>query len=869
LVDRYRIERQLGAGGMAIVFLATDLRHQRQVAVKVLRQELASAIGTERFIREIRLAARLQHPHILQLFDSGEADGLLYYVMPYVAGESLRHRLAAGAIPVSEAVRILRDVADALAHAHGEGLVHRDIKPDNVMLSGRHALVADFGIAKAVGSSVSQGITGTGAAIGTPAYMAPEQINPTGTIDHRADLYAFGVMAYELIAGHPPFQAEDAGTLLAQHLAADPPPLSAPLEAVPAQLASVIMQCLAKRPSDRPQGADDLLRELDLLSIPVDGGKTPAGRSSSTSRWSRRPRALPWAAVLVAIVGAGWLIMPLFARHDGSPLTLQEITHVGNVVETDVSPDGQFLGYISKDDSIFLLDVQDLRTGTVLRLETTPDLLYGLDWSPDGLHLLVGDKKDSAGPVHIYSRTGGEPRRVVTPFFNSRWTKTAEQLYSFAEDWHRVSFVNLNGSPGVYRLVFHDTLTWLADIVERPGGNVFAMAMVDEPLLHSRIWTFRADSAQRTRVGVVDTLKSQSLVLEDSGEVTQLSWSQDGQWLFYVARRPGSIELRRVRLDANALPRGHPETALSGLEWFKSLAISDDGKIYYVKGSTFSNLWLGRRRAGSWQIQSLTTGTSSRTAPAISPDGQRIAFLKTIDGRSDVYLLPSTGGEETRLTHLESVTGQPAWSPDGKLLAFGVSTNGALHVASVVPGDPGSLRVFEKAELAHNGGLTWSPGTLILYQVPGLGNFNFLDPVTGGVDPLLPSDSSHLGWVHYPRYSPDAARVAFSWVRAQSRLSGLYVIDLGTKAIRPLWLHVGTTISPLGWSPDGAAVLVAVSGGRDMWSFSAGTGVRHSAVAVAFRFGDEFMGSQVGETAALQDQDYRGDVWVIQGLTRQ
>lgn len=863
LGDRYRFERELGAGGMAIVFLATDLRHQRRVAVKVMRQELASAIGTERFLREIKLAARLQHPHILQLFDSGETDGLLYYVMPYIAGETLRHRLLSGALSVSEATRILRDVADALAYAHSEGLVHRDIKPDNVMLSGRHALVADFGVAKALGASASQEITGTGAAIGTPAYMAPEQISPTGSIDHRADLYAFGVMAYELIAGHPPFQADDVGSVLAQHLAVEPRPIVSPSGPVPAALAEIVMQCLAKRSTDRPRSAEDVLRQLELFTTPADGLARPITQSPS----HHRTTALPWAAALVAIAGAGWLVMPRFARHGVPPLQLHEITHVGNVVEADVSPDGQFLGYVSKDDSLFLLDVQDLRTGTILRLATTQDLLFGVNWSPDGLRLLVGDKEDSAGPVHIYSRTGGEPRRVAAGFFNSRWTRAGDQLLSFAMDWHGVGFVNLNGSPGQYSLRFRDTLTWLMDVVEHPRGNVFAMAMTDEPGLRSRIWIFRVDSAQRRKIGVVDTLKTQPLLLEDSGEVTKLRWSPDGQWLFYVAQKQGTAELRRLRVDREALPRGRPETLFGGLEWFNSLTLSGDGNVYYVKGNTFSNLWLGRQRGGTWEIQSLTTGTSSRTAPAISPDRERIAFLKTIDGRSDLYLLPATGGEETQLTHLESVVGQPAWSRDGRTLAFGYRSNGALRVATIAPGDPRSLRVFDRAELSNNGALTWSPGARILYEVPDLRNLNLLDPSTGAVEPLLPPDTV-VGWLHQARYSPDARNVAVYWVRGQSSLSGLYMIDVATRSTRPLWLNAGSVMSPLGWSPDGEAILTAVSGGRDIWSLSVKSGTRHSVAAVAFRFGDYFMGSQVGETAALQDQDYRGDVWVLQGLKR-
>jgi serine/threonine protein kinase len=197
----------VGQGGMATVYLAEDLKHGRRVAVKVLRPELAAALGHERFVREIGIAAQLQHPHILPLFDSGEAEGFLYYVMPFVEGESLRERLTRdGSIPIHEAVRIIREVVDALAHAHQHGIVHRDIKPDNVMLSGRHATVTDFGVAKAVSAAGSDKLTTVGMALGTPTYMSPEQAMGETDLDARADIYSVGALAYELLSGHPPFE---------------------------------------------------------------------------------------------------------------------------------------------------------------------------------------------------------------------------------------------------------------------------------------------------------------------------------------------------------------------------------------------------------------------------------------------------------------------------------------------------------------------------------------------------------------------------------------------------------------------------------------------------------------------------------------
>ena len=257
LAPRYLVRRELGAGGMAVVYLAEDPRHGRQVAVKVMRPELAAALGPERFLREIRIAARLRHPHIVPLYDSGEADGLLYYVMPYVEGESLRDRLRRERqLPVDEALGIAREVADALAHAHEHELIHRDIKPENILLEGGHALVADFGIARAVGSAATtQVTTATGLAIGTPAYMSPEQALGDTAVDARSDIYALGCVLYEMLAGEPPYTGPTPQAIMARQLAEPVRSLRIVRDAVPDLLERAVMRALARVPADRFRSA--------------------------------------------------------------------------------------------------------------------------------------------------------------------------------------------------------------------------------------------------------------------------------------------------------------------------------------------------------------------------------------------------------------------------------------------------------------------------------------------------------------------------------------------------------------------------------------------------------------------------------------
>jgi len=268
LGDAYRIERELAAGGMARVFVAQETTLGRRVVVKTLSPELAGAVSTERFRREIRLAASLQQANIVPVHSAGEMDGVPYYTMPYVEGESLRsHLTACGALPVREAVGILRDVARALAFAHERGVVHRDIKPENVLLSGSTAVVTDFGIAKALEVSAThpQGATLTqlGTALGTPAYMSPEQATGDPNVDHRADIYALGVLAYELLAGAPPFTGRSLQALVAAHVVERPPDLTSRSPSVPRELAALVMRCLEKDPARRPQSAREVLDTLE------------------------------------------------------------------------------------------------------------------------------------------------------------------------------------------------------------------------------------------------------------------------------------------------------------------------------------------------------------------------------------------------------------------------------------------------------------------------------------------------------------------------------------------------------------------------------------------------------------------------------
>ncbi len=313
LGDNLTLEQELGGGGMSRVFVAHESALGRKVVVKVLPPDMAAAVNIDRFRREIQLAAQLQHPHIVPLLSAGETQGLPYFTMPFVKGESLRARLARGGeLPVSESVRVLREVASALSYAHENGVVHRDIKPENVLISGGSAMVTDFGVAKAVSaSSGAASLTSLGVALGTPAYMAPEQATADPNTDHRADIYALGVLAYEMLSGSTPFSGRSPQSMLAAQVTETPDPITRLRPTIPPMLADLVMWCLEKRPADRPQSAAEVMHELDALTTPSGGmAPTTAHRSVKVdARLPRRSYAIAGAALTLALIAfAAWKV---------------------------------------------------------------------------------------------------------------------------------------------------------------------------------------------------------------------------------------------------------------------------------------------------------------------------------------------------------------------------------------------------------------------------------------------------------------------------------------------------------------------------------------------------------------------------------
>ena len=427
LGEAYTIERELGGGGMSRVFAAHENALSRKVVVKVVAQDLAEGVSVDRFNREIMMAAGLQHPHIVGVLSAGETDGLPFFIMPFVEGDSLRDRLAGGPLPVPEAVSVLRDVGRALGYAHERGIVHRDVKPDNVMLSHGAASIMDFGVAKALGSAketeevdtqAGTALTRVGTSVGTPAYMAPEQAAGEDDIDHRADIYALGITAYEMLAGKPPFHDRPTRALMAAHLTERPPPLEAQRHGVPAALVTLVNRCLEKEPADRPQSAAEL---VDALADPaVVSGETKSAVLPAAP--SKRPRWMVWVApAAVVVVAAGWWL--LRGAFEAAPAPERSIAVLPLVNVGGDTADTYFADGMTDELITALQRVPDLRVAS----RTAAFSMKGSTSSPQDIGRQLNVSTLLEGTV----RRGGDRLRLTAQLVNADdgfalWSQTFE-----------------------------------------------------------------------------------------------------------------------------------------------------------------------------------------------------------------------------------------------------------------------------------------------------------------------------------------------------------------------------------------------------------------------------------------------------------
>jgi serine/threonine-protein kinase len=688
LSDRYRIERELGRGGMATVYLAQDLRQERLVALKVVHPEVAATLGPERFLREIKLTANLRHPHILPLFDSGEASGQLWYTMPYAEGESLRQRLLREKrLPLDQTLRIAGDVLAALAYAHEHGIVHRDIKPENILLEGGEAVLADFGIAHAVSAAGSERLTRTGMAIGTFAYMSPEQASGQAAIDGRSDLYSLGCVLYECITGEPPFTGPNPQSIIAKHLTAPPPPVTSADGAVPPSVAQALDKALAKTPSERFDNAAAFAAALST------------GRVTWTAFSTRRRVALAASAalVLLGLTFYAGRIAPGRAQLGGTVASgfnrkLTQLTFGEGVEEWPAwSPDGVRLAYVAEVDGFRQLFLRTVEGGAERRLSRDSRDHIQPAWSPDGQHLAFvqsrsGGGKLEPGDINGWYQENGEIWSLELA--NGRETKLIDDAFNpaYSPDGRQIAF----DAPwaGARRI-------WITDAAGRNPRQVTSDS--SEAVVHTTPrWSpdgtrlaFRRVEKIKSDIDVLD-LSSQAVTRVTNDNVLDMDpvWAPDGRHIYFASSRGGGLNLWRIGVGSDGQPTGQPEQLTTGAGDDVEPTLAPDGSrlAFAVRGIN-SDLWrlpvvpaTGQPR-GAPEPVVMTTRVESRGA--WSPDGRTIAFNSDRLGEMNIWLHGVADSSERQLTGGPGGDYQPNWDPSGRNIVFFSARDGNPDIWSV------------------------------------------------------------------------------------------------------------------------------------------------------------------------------------------
>jgi len=714
LSDRYRIEHELGTGGMATVYLAHDLRHERDVAIKVLHPDLGAALGAERFLSEIRTTARLQHPHILPLLDSGNADGLLYYVMPVVSGETLRARLEREhQLPIDDARRIACEVADALGHAHRQNVIHRDIKPENILLQDGHALVADFGIALAVQTAGGQRMTQTGLSLGTPQYMSPEQAMGERTIDARSDIYALGAVTYEMLAGDPPFTGSSVQAIVAKVMTEKPSPIHTVRDTVPPQVEAAVLTALAKLPADRFATAAAFATAISALTWVTTEHAVPI-RSVVGKRHILLLGGVALAAVALAFAGgrmtrgAGVTSAAPFGR------AAQVSWEPGLEVTPAISPDGKLVAYSSGNgtqSTIFVRPVAGGRavalTGDSVAVETHPQ------WSSDGTRILY------LSNFQVFSAPsgGGPPRQEVpnqrNPVLTATWSPDARRIAYATGD-----SLFVRGADGSSRLLtplFMPLLcTWGSrDLIACSSGNDLFLTpgLGFGNIAPSWIAIVRASDG---RV---------SAVTDSSSSNQSPRWSADGRDLWYVSNALGLPDIYAVTVNDEGRAGGTARRLTVGLNVSTFSLSASNRQVAYavmnVSANVWSQPWTGRALPPNAQPTQVTFGQQTIENFSISRDGKWLFYDSDLAGNPDLYRMPLPAGVPERLTSDPTPEFAPDPSPDGKTVAFHSWRTGSREIY-ILPLDGSPIERVTKTPM-QEGLPKWSPdgSTLMFMAVAG------------------------------------------------------------------------------------------------------------------------------------------------------
>jgi Tol biopolymer transport system component len=801
LADRYRLERQVGEGGMATVYLAEDLRHHRKVAVKVLRAELSAILGAERFLHEITTTANLQHPHILPLFDSGEAAGRVFYVMPFVEGESLRDRLARlRQLPVEEAVRIAREVADALDYAHRHGVIHRDVKPENILLHDGRAQVADFGIALAASRADGGArMTETGMSLGTPHYMSPEQAMGEREITAQSDIYALGCVLYEMLIGEPPFTGPTAQAIVARVMTEEPRSLALQRRTVPPQVEDAVLTALAKLPADRFATAAE-------FGAALSGGTTAARRHrpepvAPAAGASRRLVALLGALLVATGALATWALLrrPAPAPVSWFSMNLPAGMLVGSTADPALalSRDGRTLAYLMEGAS-GASQLVTRRAGDPL---PTPvpgsENAMGVDFSADGNWLLFVDR-------------GLRPRKALVAGGSGVAIPAAPDLRAtrIVEAPNGEFAVTLaNGWLGMLRQ------DGTVDTLSRPDSSLGeATHDAMQVLPNGQVLVIATTSFPEGAIIVVDLARRERHAI--AGTPTDVSWAKVAEGHLVWALGDGSLHAARFdpgayRLTGAATPLNARVQVTRGTR--PKVAVSAGGALAFVPQVLPSLVRVGRDGA----VQPLLATPRNYHNPRLSPEGRRVLFDFSDDGR-DVWVVDLRDTTLTRVS-FEGDAHDGFWHPDGRSFYFASARRSGIGIfrrAADGSGTPDSV-YFSGGQITLHA-ITPDSKLAVAARIDGfvfdLYTVDLSGPGARGT-PLLQTRYDE----YYPALSPDGRWLAY--VSTETNRNEVYVRpfpEAGSKVlvsqgggIEPIWSRDGRELFYRGFDTGGPRLMAA------------------------------------------------------------
>jgi serine/threonine protein kinase len=664
LADRYRIDRELGAGGMATVYLAEDLKHNRKVAVKVLKPELAVAIGAERFLAEIKTTANLQHPHILALHDSGEVNGTVFYVMPYIDGESLRDRLnREKQLPVDDAIRIAGEVADALEYAHERGVIHRDIKPENILLQRGHAVVADFGIALAASKTGGARMTETGMSLGTPTYMSPEQAMGAREVDSRTDIYSLGCMLYEMLAGEPPFVGPTAQSIVAKVITESPKSLTAQRHTVPSHVDASVQKALEKLAADRFATAGAFAESLRDSSASLRDTDSRAMQSATASRPASR-NALQWgfaALGVVAVVAGAYAVGHRSGSgNSAAVLSMQQKTYGAQTIfSARYTTNGEAIVFSAAEGGS-IPAIYNLTSAYPLprRVSDSATDLLAVS-SKDEMAVLIGvaysHHRVFTGTLARMPVSGGTPRELLTSVHDADWSPDGSQLAAIHE---------VNGKDRLeYPIgtVLYETAGYLSDMRMSADGQRIAFAEHPE----------KGDD--RGMVAVVDLKGGHKVLTPQYLSLEGLAWStRDNNIVFSASVGGGLLTVSQVSLGGDVYP-GTPAVGNAVIQ-----DIARDGRRLIMRSDYFKRIWV--KRAND-RIASDVSWLDISFFPILSSDGSLLVFGDGSDAAGEHYA-----------TMLRRTDGSPAVRlGDGAVLGM---SRDKQWVMSALPTAPVQLMLY-------------------------------------------------------------------------------------------------------------------------------------------------------------------------------